>query len=188
MMTNPSINIFLDLLQRWNKVYNLTAIRDASEMEVLHIWDSLAISSWIFGSNLLDVGTGAGFPSVPLAIQLPELQVTALDSNGKKIRFLHEVQRQLQLPNLEVVQSRAEHYNPSKKFTTITSRAFGDIEKMIHCTRHLIEPNGVWLAMKGKIPHTELQALSFAYEVHEYALPQGMGERCCIIIKNKNLS
>jgi len=175
---------YLTLLHKWNQAYNLTAIRDMESMVSRHIIDSLAILPWLKGNRLLDVGSGAGLPGVPLAIARPELQVVLLDSNGKKIRFLQEVKRTLALDNVEIVQTRAETYRPSQGFDTVISRAFSDLSQMIAWTRHLIEPDGIWLAMKGRRPDAELEPLSLSYRVETYEVPDIEGERCCVIVDN----
>jgi 16S rRNA (guanine527-N7)-methyltransferase len=175
---------YLVLLNKWNVAYNLTAIRDLESMISKHILDSLAILPWIKGEKLLDVGTGAGLPGIPLAIARPDLRVVLLDSNGKKIRFLHEVKRQLKLKNVELVQLRAETYQPTTGFDTVTSRAFSNIEQMIHWTQHLVAKDGIWLAMKGVYPHDELDKITQSYQVEQYQVSGIDGERCCVIIKN----
>ena len=175
---------YLTLLQKWNKAYNLTAIREQKDMVTHHLLDSLAIAPWINGSRLLDVGTGAGLPGIPLAIAFPDLHVTLLDSNGKKIRFLREVKRLLKLDNIEIVQTRVEAYHPSSGFDTVTSRALSAMDSFIQCTHHLISKQGIWLAMKGRYPETELETLRLRYRVETYSVPGIIGERCCVIIDN----
>lgn len=175
---------YLSLLQKWNRSYNLTAIRDMDVMITRHLLDSLAIAPWIHGKRLLDVGTGAGFPGIPLALIQPALQVVLLDSNGKKIRFLQEVKRTLAIDNIEIVQTRAENYHPSLGFDTVTSRAFSDLAQMLQWTNHLVEANGIWLAMKGRYPETELASINLPYQVKSYTVPGLDGERCCVIIEN----
>jgi len=174
---------YLGLLHKWNHAYNLTAIRDIDSMVTRHLLDSLAILPWIKAPKLLDVGTGAGLPGIPLAIGLPDVQVVLLDSNGKKVRFLQEVKRVLSLNNVEIVQTRAENYHPAHGFDTVTSRAFSDLKQMVDWTEHLIAPNGIWLAMKGRCPETELAAITYPYRVEQYAVAGVEGERCCIIIE-----
>lgn len=175
---------YLLLLDKWNKTYNLTAIRDLDTMVSRHILDSLAILPWIRGTRILDVGTGAGLPGIPLALANPDLQIVLLDSNGKKIRFLQEVKRNLELNNIEVVQTRAENYHPSCDFDTVTSRAFSELSQMIHWTQHLISNEGIWLAMKGRYPETELASINLPYQVHSFQVPGVDGERCCVVIEN----
>ena len=175
---------YLRLLQKWNQTYNLTAIRDFETMVTHHILDSLAILPWLNGKRILDVGTGAGLPGIPLALANPDLTVVLLDSNGKKIRFLQEVQRQLKLPHVEVLQSRAENYRPSFHFDTVISRAFSELGQMMKWTRHLLIHDGIWLAMKGRYPDTELTSIHHPYQVKSYTVPGLVGDRCCVIIKN----
>lgn len=175
---------YLLLLKKWNGTYNLTAVRDLESMVSKHILDSLAILPWVQGERILDVGTGAGLPGIPLAIALPDTHFVLLDSNGKKTRFLNEVKRQLDLKNLEVVQFRVENYHPTQGFDTVISRAFSSLEQMIHWTQHLIKTNGLWLAMKGRLPDTELATINYQYRVEPYTFAGNDGERCCILIDN----
>lgn len=183
-LANDSLMQYLLLLQKWNQTYNLTAIRDLDAMVSRHILDSLVITPWIKGTRVLDIGTGAGLPGIPLALANPDLQFVLLDSNGKKIHFLQEVRRHLQLPNVEIVQSRAENYRPSFDFDTVTSRAFSELTQMINWTQHLIDSHGIWLAMKGRYPETELANILLPYQVKSYKVPEVEGERCCVIIEN----
>jgi len=175
---------YLHLLNKWNHAYNLTAIRDMDAMVTLHLLDSLAILPWIKGPHLLDVGTGPGLPGIPLALAHPELHVVLLDSNGKKIRFLQEVKRVLSLEHVEIVQTRVENYHPSHGFDTVTSRAFSNLEQMITWTKHLIAPEGIWLAMKGRYPEAELASIHHPYRVETYSVAGIDGERCCVIVEN----
>lgn len=172
------------LLNKWNAAYNLTAIRDIESMVSKHIFDSLAILPWIQGNRMIDVGTGAGLPGIPLAIARPDIHCVLLDSNGKKIRFLNEVKRQLQLNNLEIVQFRVENYHPTVGFDTVVSRAFSSLEQMMIWTQHLIANNGIWLAMKGRYPEDELHKLNKPYRVEQYKVKDIDGERCCVLINN----
>jgi 16S rRNA (guanine527-N7)-methyltransferase len=175
---------YLQLLNKWNDAYNLTAIRQMDEMVNKHLMDSLAILPWLEGKRIIDVGTGAGLPGIPLAIAKPELQFVLLDSNGKKTRFLNEVKRQLQLSNVEIVQFRVENYHPEPGFDTVLSRAFSSLDQMIHWTQHLIVPGGVWLAMKGKVPEDELSSIEYPFKVEQYTVKDIDGERCCVLINN----
>lgn len=147
---------YMALLQKWNKVYNLTAIRDAEEMVRLHLLDSLSVLPYIQGRNLLDVGSGGGLPGIVLAIVKPELQVTTIDTVQKKAIFMRQVKGELALDNLNVVHGRVEDYQPEEKFEMIISRAFSELALFIRLTRHLIAPGGRWLAMKGQILQDEL--------------------------------
>lgn len=182
-IADPLLN-YLHLLQKWNAAYNLTAIKDFDDMISKHALDSLAILPWLHGTRLLDVGTGAGLPGIPLAIAKPALHFTLLDSNGKKTRFLNEVKRQLDLKNVEIVQSRVENYHSKIKFDTIISRAFSNLDQMIHWTSHLQSHNGIWLAMKGQRPDHELSQLHYPFHVEEYTVAGLEGERCVVIINN----
>ena len=149
---------YLDLLQRWNRSYNLTAVRDPADMVPRHLLDSLAILPWVPEGRLLDAGTGAGLPGVPLAIVRPRLQVTLLDSAGKKVRFLNQVRRELGLANIEPVQARLEAYRPAQPFDAIVSRAFASLADFAQAARHLAGSARL-LAMKGRRPDEELAAL-----------------------------
>jgi len=149
---------YLDLLQRWNRTYNLTAVRDPAAMIPRHLLDSLSILPWVSGRRLLDAGTGAGLPGVPLAIVRPELDVTLLDSSGKKVRFLNHLRRELGLQNTRPVQARLEEYEPGSSFDTIVSRAFASLADFAEAARHLAGAARL-LAMKGRYPEAELQDL-----------------------------
>lgn len=173
---------YLSLMERWNKAYNLTAIKTLEDKIKLHLLDSLAVIPWIQGPHVIDVGTGAGLPGIPLAIAKPEVQFVLLDSNGKKTRFLTEVKRILELKNVEIIQSRVEQYQPPFLFNTIVSRAFSDIQQMLHWTRHLIHPQGIWLAMKGRQPMSEISAIKESSCIHTYSVPYVDSERCCVVI------
>ncbi len=183
--TNPDMLLhYLTLLAKWNQHYNLTAIRDFDAMITRHILDSLAIAHWVKKKQVLDVGSGAGFPGIPLAINDPNLFIVLLDSNGKKINFLHEVKRHLAIRNIEIIQTRVESYHPSFGFDTVISRAFSNLQCMVNWTRHLINRDGNWLAMKGRVPEAELTNINLAYQTKPYSVPGLDGERCCIIIEN----
>lgn len=151
---------YLTLLARWNKTYNLTAVRDAGEMVTRHILDSLSVANSIEGNRVLDVGTGAGLPGVPLAIVFPERSFHLLDSNGKKTRFLFQVKTALGLDNIAIHQARVESFAMTDGFDTVVSRAFASVSDMLHSCRHLLAPEGVLLAMKGVYPEQELDAVS----------------------------
>lgn len=175
---------YLHLLDKWNRAYNLTAVRDIETMVSRHILDSLAILPWVKGNHLLDVGSGAGLPGILLAIAQPALHVVLLDSNGKKVRFLQEVKRVLLLDNVDIVQTRVENYHPTDGFDTVTSRAFSELKQMIDWTKHLIAKKGLWLAMKGRYPEAELASLHHPYQVETYKVPGIEGDRCCVLIEN----
>ncbi|MFO7542103.1 MAG: 16S rRNA (guanine(527)-N(7))-methyltransferase RsmG [Thiobacillus sp.] len=150
---------YLALLDKWNRVYNLTAVRDAERMVSHHLLDSLAAVPFFQGGTVLDVGSGGGLPGIPLAIARPDLQVTLIDSIAKKTAFLLQAKAELGLNNVTVETGRVEHFHPAVKFDVITSRAFSDLKEFVTLTRHLLKPAGCWLAMKGLMPHEEVAAL-----------------------------
>jgi 16S rRNA (guanine527-N7)-methyltransferase len=150
---------YLALLDKWNRVYNLTAVRDPGRMVSHHLLDSLAAVPYFEGDTVLDVGSGGGLPGIPLAIARPELQVTLIDSIAKKTAFLLQAKTELGLENLTVVTGRVEDYRPQTGFDIITSRAFSDLREFATLTRHLLNPGGRWLAMKGLTPHEEIVML-----------------------------
>jgi len=146
---------YLGELVVWNKAYNLTAVRQPVEMVTRHLLDSLAILPHVEG-RVIDVGSGAGLPGIPLAIANPALHVTLLDSNGKKARFLRHAQRTLPLANVEVVEARAEAHVPAQRFDAVVSRAFSALGEFLQATAALGTDGGRWLAMKGKLDRKEL--------------------------------
>jgi len=150
---------YLALLAKWNKVYNLTAVRDTGEMVTLHLLDSLSVLPYIKCKNLLDVGSGGGLPGIVLAICLPELQVTTIDTVQKKAIFMRQVKGELGLSNLNVVHGRVERYEPEQQFEAIISRAFSEINQFMALTQHLLLDGGRWYAMKGVSPSEELTNL-----------------------------
>lgn len=151
---------YIGLLQKWNKVYNLTAVRDPLEMVTLHLLDSLSVLPYIKVKSLLDVGSGGGLPGIVLAICLPQLKVTTIDAVQKKVIFMRQVKGELGLENLEVMHARVESYQPAEKFDATISRAFSEIGLFVSLTKHLLKENGQWLAMKGQVPQDELKDLS----------------------------
>ena len=146
---------YLDLLHKWNKIYNLTAIRDPGQMVVHHLLDSLAIMPHVDGKRWLDVGSGAGLPGMVLAIVRPDWHVTLLDSNSKKTGFLQQAAIELRLSNVEIRCERAEDLSAEQKYERIISRAFAELGDFLRVTRHLIAKDGRWIAMKG-LPEREL--------------------------------
>jgi 16S rRNA (guanine527-N7)-methyltransferase len=177
---------YLALLARWNAAYNLTAVRDPAEMVPRHLLDSLAILPWVRGPGLLDVGTGAGLPGIPLALAEPDLRVCLLDSSGKKTRFCRQVVMELGLANVEVVQARVEAYRPAEAPATITARAVADLPSLVHSVRHLLGPGTSLLAMKGARPEAEIAGLAAAglvVSTHRLAVPGIDGERHLIEIR-----
>lgn len=176
---------YLELLLKWNAAYNLTAIREPAEMVSRQLLDSLAILPLVRGPRVLDVGTGAGLPGVPLAIMLPGVEFTLLDTNSKKTRFVNQVKLELGLDNLTVVQHRVEKFQSTTGFDTITSRAFASLGDMLQGSRQLLAANGQWLAMKGQLPEQEIARLAPTYAVRWEALsvPEETGSRHAIIIQ-----
>lgn len=180
---------YLALLEKWNRVYNLTAVRDAERMVSHHLLDSLAAVPFFQGDGpdlirVLDVGSGGGLPGIPLAIARPELQVTLIDSIAKKTAFLLQAKAELGLNNVNVVTGRAEGYRPEACFDVITSRAFSDLKEFVTLTHHLLKPAGRWLAMKGLMPHEEVAYLPDWVKVsanHELVVP-GLGASRHLII------
>lgn len=180
------LNDYLILLQTWNRVFNLTNILDPNQMVYLHIVDSLLIQPYLNGKNLLDVGSGAGLPGIPLAIFNPEQQWTLLDKNSKKTRFMRQAAAELQLPNVSIVHSRTEEFHPTQCFDSILSRAFASLDVFVNTTKHVLAPNGLFLAMKGKFPHEELAELpegSYRFEVKRIEMKGMDVERHIVCIR-----
>lgn len=153
---------YLDLLGKWNKTYNLTAIREPERMLTHHLLDSLAILPHVGPAPLLDVGSGAGLPGIPLAIARPDLPVTLLDGVDKKCAFMRQASIHLGLGNISVVHARVEDWRPDQRFAQIVSRAFSELADFVALTAHLLAEGGRWLAMKGTRPDTELARLEGA--------------------------
>jgi len=176
---------FLALLNKWNKAYNLTAVRDERVMVSRQLLDSLSILPWVTTDHLLDVGAGGGLPGIPLAIVFPEKRFTLLDSNGKKTRFLNQCVLELGLDNVEVVHGRAEDCQPDKPFTQISSRAFTALENLVTWCGGLLANDGEFLAMKGQYPDDEVAALPAGWQVessHSLTVPGADGERHLLIV------
>lgn len=154
------LNDYLILLGKWNKTYNLTAIRDSAFMVPYHVLDSLSVVPYLEDSrNLLDVGSGGGMPGVPIAVICPDTVVTLIDANQKKTAFLRQVALELNLANIRVKTVRVEHFRKDTLFDTIISRAFSEIDTFVRLTVHLLGKGGKWLAMKGAFPEQELEQL-----------------------------
>lgn len=174
---------FIELIAKWNKAYNLTAVRNNNDMAKLHILDSLAILPHIQGQRIIDIGTGAGLPGIPLALCLPEIQFTLLDSNAKKTRFVQQAILELKLKNVTVIHSRVEDYQPEIKYDAVLTRAFASLPDIIKLTSHLLNDNGVLLAMKGQIPEIELNELSdYNCKIIPLHIPNVEAERCLLQI------
>ena len=180
---------YLDLLEKWNLVYNLTAISRRSEMLGRHLLESLAIASYLKGESRLDLGTGAGLPGIPLAIADPENKYTLIDSNGKKTRFLQEVKRQLGLSNIEVITARAEAWEAPQKFQAVLTRAFADLLTTCIRTEHLLAEQGCLFAMKSAYSSHEIVELPNHIKVEntrEVSIPgRDHGFQLITLIRNK---
>ena len=150
---------YVELLDKWNKAYNLTSVRLPQEMMVKHIMDSLVVAPHLSGHHYIDVGTGPGLPGIVLAIALPDTQFVLLDSLGKRVRFLMHVKHELGLDNVTPVQSRVEEYQPSVKLDGVLSRAFASLQDMVDWCSHLIDQSGHFIALKGVYPSEELESL-----------------------------
>ncbi len=178
---------YLALLDKWNRVYNLTAVRDAERMVSHHLLDSLAAVPYFRGETVLDVGSGGGLPGIPLAIARPELQVTLIDSIAKKTAFLLQAKAELGLANLNVVTGRVEDFRSETGFDVITSRAFSDLKEFVTLTRHLLRPGGRWLAMKGLYPNEEIALLPHGVKVsadHALVVPGLDASRHLIVLES----
>ena len=178
---------YLALLARWNATYNLTAIRDPHEMLVKHLLDSLAMQPFVRElASLADLGTGPGLPGIPLAIATPSLQVTLVESNGKKARFLREAVRRLALGNAHVVESRIEAFQPERPFDAITARALATLPLILQLGGHLLGEDCRLLAMKGALPAEEIAALPPGWALqaaHPLTVPGLAAERHLLDIR-----
>ncbi len=163
----------LEELARWNKKVNLTAIRDPAGMITGHLLDSLAARPFLHGVRILDVGTGAGFPGLPLAICEPERQFELVDSNNKKIMFVQHAATLLKLGNVVAIKARTEDYAPAERFDTVIARAVGPLARLVDMAGHHVREDGVFVALKGRYPAEELKDLPerWEYEVAELDVP-----------------
>lgn len=175
---------YVELLARWNAAYNLTAVRDPGEMVARHLLDSLAIAPYVSGTTLADLGSGAGLPGIPLALVAPERQVTLVDSNGKKARFLREAVRALKLANVRVIEGRVQ--DVPGQFDCVTARAFATLADMLNWAGGLLADGGNWLAMKGKVDEAEIAAVPAGFRVERIVtlqVPATVGERHLIVVR-----
>lgn len=156
---------FVELLARWNRAFNLTAVRDPEQMVYRHLLDSLAVLPHLEGERFVDVGTGAGLPGIPLAVANPGAHFLLLDGNGKKIRFVHQAVAELGLTNVEARAERAELHRPAVPYDGVLSRAFGSLADLVRLCAHLVAPTGRFYALKGRYPAAELSALPKGYTV-----------------------
>lgn len=183
------LQTYLELLEKWNKVYNLTALRDGERMLTHHLCDSLSIlpalqrqGPWT-GCRALDVGSGAGLPGAVLAVVLPELSVTCIDTVGKKAAFIQQVAGTLKLPNLQAVHGRVEQWQAPLPFDLVTSRAFASLVDFTRWSRAQLSERGVWLAMKGKVPTEEMRTLPpsvSVFHVEQLEVPGLDADRCLV--------
>lgn len=174
---------YLNLFIKWNKTYNLSAIREPNDMFTKHILDSLSVAAHIEGERFIDVGTGGGLPGLVLAICFPHREFVLLDSAGKKTRFLENVKRELKLTNVDVQNLRVESYTPGARFDGVISRAFASLHDMLHWCAHLVNDNGRFYAMKGIEPHDELKQLDKQYQLHAVktlTVPNLDANRCLV--------
>lgn len=178
---------YLRLIEKWNRVHNLTAVREPGQMVVLHLLDSLAILPHVTkAKTLLDVGTGAGLPGIPLAIARPDLAVTLLDSSHKKATFLEQAKAELKLANVTVVCERVEKWQPGRTFDIVVSRAFSELGEFVAQSAHLAAPGGELLAMKGVHPFDEIARLPATHRVEtviELAVPTLDAKRHLVLLK-----
>ncbi|HAS4273661.1 TPA: 16S rRNA (guanine(527)-N(7))-methyltransferase RsmG [Vibrio cholerae] len=180
---------YVQLLDKWNKAYNLTSVRDPMEMLVKHILDSLVVSPHLVGERFIDVGSGPGLPGIPLAIMHPDKEFVLIDSLGERIRFLKQVIHDLKINNVLPVQSRVEEFDPESGFDGVLSRAFASMTDMVNWCQHLPKPNaGVFLALKGVRPDDEITLLPewcSVTDIKALQVPELEGERHLVILSRK---
>ena len=176
---------YLKLLAKWNQAFNLTAVREPAEMVVRHVLDSVAVAPFLHGRAILDVGTGAGLPGLPLAVMETTRRFTLLDSVGKKVRFLRHVLGELALPNVGVVHCRVEAHEPEAPYDTVVCRAFGELGEFVAQCGRLAGPGGRLLAMKGRDPERELVGLPPGWQgrCHSLQVPGLDGQRHAVVIE-----
>lgn len=177
---------YVAMLHKWNKAYNLTSVRDPDEMLIRHILDSIVVAPYLQGTRFIDVGTGPGLPGIPLSIVRPECHFTLLDSLGKRVRFLKQVQHELKLDNITPVQSRVEDFPAEPPFDGVISRAFASLTDMVSWCHHLPGEQGRFYALKGLIPSDEIALLPPELSVEsivELKVPHLEGERHLVVVK-----
>lgn len=176
---------YIALIEKWNRTYNLTAIREPAKMVSHHLLDSLAVAPHLHAQRLLDVGSGAGLPGIPLALSNPGMQVTLLDSNHKKVAFLNQAIIELDMKNAEISGERVESWQTQNRFDVIISRAFSDMGEFVRTTRRLLAPGGMFAAMKGLHPYEEIEKLPPDFIVRQVlplAVPGLEGARHLVLI------
>lgn len=182
-------SLLLRLLDKWNRAFNLTAVRDPAEMVTRHIFDSLSARPFLVGASVLDVGSGAGFPGLPLALVEPRRHFTLLDSGGKKIRFIRHVLGELALDNVVVEQSRVEAFEPADLYDAVISRAFSSVGDFVRRCGRLVGTGGSLLAMKGRYPDAELTGLPAAWVVADVVrleVPGLAGDRHMVVLRRQD--
>ncbi|MFT4994458.1 MAG: 16S rRNA (guanine527-N7)-methyltransferase [Paraglaciecola sp.] len=178
------------MMDKWNKAYNLTSVRDPKDMVLKHLVDSVVIAPHITGQVYIDVGTGPGLPGIPLAILHPDKTFILLDSLGKRVRFMKQVAYELKIANIQAVQSRVEDYQTTLAIDGVLSRAFASLKDMLHWCEHLVDSSGTFLALKGQLPEEEIRQLPAGYnlvDVIKLQVPDLEGDRHLIKIQ-KNLA
>ncbi len=180
---------YVELLNKWNKAYNLTSVRDPSDMLVKHILDSIVVSPYLVGERFIDVGTGPGLPGIPLAIMNPDKSFVLLDSLGKRIRFIKQTLHELGINNVDPVQSRVEEFDPEDGFDAVLSRAFASMSDMVEWCHHLPrKDSGLFFALKGQLPQEEITLLPewcSVTDVKALKVPELEGERHLVILSRK---
>lgn len=177
---------YLGLIQKWNRVYSLTAVREPLNMVGQHLLDSLAVLPYIAGERILDVGSGAGLPGIPLAVAFPEAKVTLIDANHKKAAFLQQALIELDATNAEVVCERVETWRPERGYDMVISRAFSELQAFIAGAGSLVAPGGLLAAMKGVYPHDELARIPAGYRLRDVItlrVPYVRGERRLVLVE-----
>ena len=177
---------YVQRIDKWNKAYNLTSVRDPEQMMVKHILDSLAVTRFVSGKRVIDVGPGPGLPGMPLAIMLPDIEFTLLDSLGKRVRFMKQCAFELGLTNVTPVHSRVEEHEPAQPYDIVLSRAFASLKDMLHWCQHLVDSSGVFFALKGQFPQSEIDEVSDHFQigsVEALSVPDLTGERHLVTIR-----
>jgi 16S rRNA (guanine527-N7)-methyltransferase len=179
---------YILMVNRWNKAFNLTSVREPEKMVIKHIVDSIVVAPHLDKTHYIDVGTGPGLPGIPLAIMCPDKHFILLDSLGKRVRFMKQVAHELNIPNIQPVQSRVEEFVPNTKIDGVLSRAFASLKDMLHWCQHLVDSHGVYLALKGQLPLDELEELPSGFTLQETIkldVPGLEGERHIVKIKKQ---
>lgn len=177
---------YVALIEKWNRVYNLTAVREPEKMLSHHVLDSLAVAPHVVGSDIVDIGSGAGLPGIPLALACPQAHVSLVESNHKKSAFLRQAVIELSLSNADVETRRVEAWDTPRRFDFVVSRAFSDLAEFVSLAARLCAPGGVLAAMKGVYPYEELTQLPANYRVQRVvplAVPGLRAERHLVLIQ-----